>query len=68
MVNTLRLKARIVECNETIGSVAIKMNLSNFTLSRKIRNLTSFTLNEAQKLQEILKIPDEEYVRYFFCK
>ena len=49
MVNTNKLKGRIVEQGLTIGSLAALIGISPSTLGRKIRNLSDMTLEEAEE-------------------
>lgn len=66
MPNELKIKARILECGLTIFKIAAMMNLSAYTLGRKINGTAKMTLEEAFALMEILKIPKEEFPSYFF--
>ena len=38
------------------------------TFNQKIRNVRNLSLEEAGALQEILKIPDEDFKNYFFSR
>lgn len=67
MVNALKIKGRIVEKGLTIQKIAKEMNLSGYQLGKKISGGTIMTLDEADKLQEILSIPDCDFMDYFFC-
>ena len=66
MVNTNKIKARIVEKGKTIAKIAGDMNLTPYTLGKKIRNQSAMTLKEADELQQILEIPDDDFCLYFF--
>ena len=65
MVNTLKLKAVILERGMTQEQVADAMGISPVTLNRKINNKREFTVSEVKQLQTILKLTDEE-VRLIF--
>ena len=68
MPNKNKIKARIVEKGLTIGKVAKIMGITPYTLGRKISNKVPMTLGEADRLQEILSISDEEYRSFFYAK
>lgn len=68
MINTSKLKGRIVEMKTTIGKIALEMNMSGYTLGRKINNESPMSLDEANQLQRILDIPDSEFKPYFFME
>lgn len=67
LVNTLKLKGRIVEMNTTISEIAKEMKLTPYTLGQKISGKTLMSLNEADELQRILKISDVDFRSYFFA-
>ena len=50
----LNLKAEFARRNMTIGTVATLMDMSVSTLSRKVRGIIPFTVNEAKKLKVVL--------------
>ena len=66
MVNTNKVKARIVELGYTQGDVSREMKLAQPTFSQKINNLRPLDVNEALTLATFLKIPISEYGDYFF--
>lgn len=68
MPNSRKIKARIFELGLSIKIVAQQMDLTAYTLGRKISGKTPMSLKEARMLQEILQIPDNEIVLYFFMK
>ncbi|KAF5066234.1 helix-turn-helix transcriptional regulator [Oscillibacter valericigenes] len=65
MINSSAVKLRMKALQLTQDAVASKMGLSQCVLSQKINNKRPMTIKEAEKLQEILKIPDAEF-RFFF--
>ncbi|WP_035293824.1 helix-turn-helix transcriptional regulator [Clostridium sp. KNHs214] len=67
MVNTLKLKARIMELGLTQKDIAEKLNLAAPTVSQKINNIRAMSLEEAFTLSKILKIDISEFDKYFFC-
>ena len=66
MVNTNKLKGRIVEQGLTFGSLACIIGVSPSTLGRKIRNLSDMTLEEVERIREALEIPPSRIMEYFF--
>lgn len=67
MVNSLKIKGKIVEQDTTISKLAAEMGLSAYSLGRKIGGKSIMTLDEADKLQNLLNIPDCEFKSYFFA-
>ena len=67
MINTNKIKARIVELGMNQGDVAEEMKLAQPTLSQKLNNIRAMDLEEAEKLSKILEIPAEEFCNYFFA-
>lgn len=65
MINANLIRARIVELGMTQAQVAKEMQISEKTLSIKMRTGT-FGLDEADKMIEILKIT--EPAKYFFAQ
>lgn len=68
MVNTNKLKGRIVEQGLTIGSLAALIGISPSTLGRKIRNLSDMTLEEVELIRSTLNIPPGRIMEYFFAE
>lgn len=66
MVNTAKIKGRIVEKGKTIQSIAPKIPCTPYTLGQKISNETPMHIEEAEILMEELEIPVNEIVEYFF--
>ena len=71
MVQTLKIKARIVELGlsqndivESLKEAGVKMAYSTF--NQKINNVRTLSLTESLALQQILHIPDEDFKNYFF--
>jgi len=67
MVNTKKIKGRIVEQGQTIQKIAAKMHMTPFTLGKKISNQSDMTLSEANTLQSILGIDDCEFKDFFYA-
>lgn len=66
MINTAKLRGRIVEKEKTIQSLAPKIPCTPYTLGQKIANETPMQIEEATVLANELDIPDNEIVDYFF--
>ena len=65
MINTAKVKGRIVEKGKTIQSIAPKIPCSPYTLGQKISNETPMNLEEAMILSEELEITKEEFAEFF---
>lgn len=68
MVNTPKIKGRIVELSLSQGEIAKSIGIAQPTLNQKINNIRPFKLDEAEELQKILKIPDSDFAAYFFAQ
>lgn len=66
MINTLKLKGRIVEKGTTIQSLAHKIPCTPYTLGQKIANEAPMQIEEATTIANELEIPDNEITEYFF--
>ena len=66
MVNSAKIKGRLTELGLTQKDVSRKLGLAQPTFNQKLNNIRVFDLEEAEKLQEILNIPDELFIDYFF--
>lgn len=65
MVNTQKIKGRIVEKGKTIQSIAPKIPCSPYTLGQKIANESPMSLEEASVLSEELDIGEDEFAEFF---
>lgn len=68
MVNTNKIKARIVELGINQQDVAKALGIAQPTLSQKINNIRPIDVNEALMLADFLKIQPTEYPAYFFMR
>ncbi len=68
MVNTRKLKAKLIELGLTQGDLADKLGISTCTVNQKINNVRPLKLSEANKIAKILKIKDWEFKDYFFAE
>ncbi|WP_342432639.1 helix-turn-helix transcriptional regulator [Neobacillus sp. FSL H8-0543] len=67
MINTLKVKSRLVELGLNQKDVAKKLGLSLPTVSQKINNKRPMHLNEVMELANLLMIDETKLVTYFFC-
>lgn len=66
MVNTLKVKARMVEFGFTQQDVAKALKLASSTVSQKLNNVRPMYLKEADILADMLKIDTMQFGEYFF--
>ena len=64
--NYSKLKGRIIEKYGTRRNFAREMNLSEKTLSSKLKNITSWKNDDISRACDLLEIPMEEIPVYFF--
>ena len=65
MLNTAKIKGRIVEKGKTIQAIAPKIPCSAYTLGQKISNETPINLDEVMVLCDELDIIQEEFAEFF---
>ena len=68
MINTQKIKGRIVEKGKTIQSIAPKIPCSPYTLGQKIANESPMSLEEASILSDELEIEENEFADFFLQK
>lgn len=68
MYNYSKLQGRIVEKFGNNCNFAIKMGLSERTISLKLNNKVDFRQKEITKACQLLNIPISKIQDYFFCK
>ncbi len=66
MLNSKKIKGRMVELGVTQKDIAKSIGKAAPTVSQKINNLRPMDLEEAEKIAEILKISTGEFGIYFF--
>lgn len=66
MINSNKIKGRMVEMGITQKDVARTLNIAPPTVSQKINNVRPMDLNEAETLAKMLKIQPSEFGAYFF--
>lgn len=67
MVNTLKLRAKIVESGCNLESFAKKIGMTRQSLSNKLNNDRCFTTDEIMQFCKSASIPIEDLTTYFFC-
>jgi len=67
LLNSKKLKGRLVEQGLTQKDAAKCLGIAPATLSQKINGVRPLYLHEAVKLADLLKIDDENFCSYFFC-
>lgn len=65
MIRINKLRARIVEREMTIGTVADRMGINRSTFYRKMRT-GEFTVREVRSLSEILNLSPDQITEIFF--
>lgn len=68
LINSNKIKGRMVELGITQKEMAEKMGLAAPTVSQKINNVRPMDLTEAEKIAEILRITENEFGEYFFAR
>ena len=68
MINTNKLKGRIIEKGYRQADVASFLNIAQPTLNQKINNIRPMDLDEAEKLAEFLEISHEEFPSFFLYR
>ncbi|MBE7048966.1 MAG: helix-turn-helix transcriptional regulator [Ruminococcaceae bacterium] len=68
MVNTNKLRGKIVEQGLTFAKLAQMLGVSPSTLGRKIKNLSAMTLEEVEQIRDFLGIPPSQIMEYFFSE
>lgn len=68
MPNTDKIKTRMAALNVTQSELADYLGVATPTICQKINNLRPFTLDEAERVAEKLKIKDKDFGAYFFDK
>lgn len=64
-MNTIEIKKLMLEQGISCGQMAEKMGVSAQHFSSVLNNKKAITLGLANKMQEILGIPDERFAFYF---
>ena len=68
MVNTNKLRGKIVECGMSVIELAEAMGVDKATLYRKLNNSESFTVKDADLIASTLSLSKEDAVAIFFSQ
>ena len=68
MINTKELKKLLIEKDLKISDVAMYLDRSYSSTSLKTNGKTPMTLGEAEKIQFLLDIKDEDFGFYFLYR
>ena len=68
MINTNKLKGRLVEKGYTQADAAKYLKIAQPTLNQKINNIRPMDLDEAERLSELLDITDVEFPAFFLYR
>ncbi len=67
MINTSKIKGRMVEKGITQKQMAEILGIAPPTVCQKLNNIRPMDLSEAEKLMNILDIRPDEFGIYFFA-
>lgn len=67
MINTLKLKALLVENNIKSDEISKKLGISKQSFSMKINNKREFKVCEIKRLCACLNISTKDFMRIFFA-
>lgn len=66
MVNTIKIKERMIKFGLTQKDLAKALNIATPTVSQKLNNIRPMYLKEADVLADILEINTTQFGEYFF--
>lgn len=66
MINSNKIKARLVELGMTQKDISSYLGISQPAVNQKINNIRPMGLDEAEKIANLLRISSEEFKEYFF--
>ena len=67
MVNSKALKKKAKELGIRQREIAEALGIKQATVNQKINNVRPMTLEEAEKIADLLKIEDDMFRTYFFA-
>lgn len=67
LINTNKLKGKIVENGLNVEALAHQMELDITTVYRKIRGESDFTVREVSEIASILKLSEDDLTAIFFA-
>lgn len=68
MINSAKIKGRMVELGITQADVARHLKLAQPTINQKINNIRPMDLDEAEELADLLQIKKGDFSAYFFTQ
>jgi transcriptional regulator with XRE-family HTH domain len=68
MVNTNKIRARLVELGLTQEDLAKAIGIAPCTVNQKLNNIRPMKLREANIIAEVLEIEDADFRAYFFAE
>ncbi len=68
MINSAKIKGRMVELGITQADVARHLKLAQPTINQKINNIRPMDLDEAEELADLLQIEKGDFSAYFFTQ
>lgn len=66
MLNTLKLKSRVIESGITVKEIAGEIGVNPATIYRKINGKSQFTADEMIKIKKMLHIDTVSFCNIFF--
>lgn len=66
MVNTRKLRGKIIEKGFTYAAISDLLGISSCTFGKKMRNISEMTIAEAEQIISILNIPAQDALECFF--
>ena len=64
-MNEIEIKKRMLDMSVTVKDIANVLGVSQAQVYNKLKGKSMTTLEEAEKLQELLHIEDCDFARYF---
>lgn len=68
MLNTKKIKGRMVELGLLQKDIAAALNIAQTTVSQKINGVRPMTLQEAERMAKVLNIQNNQFGEYFFAQ
>ncbi len=66
LVNTRKVKSRLIELGMTQDEAAKKCSMTQPSFNQKVNNVRPMDVDEAMRIAQVLEIPDNEFGIYFF--
>ena len=65
-INVRKLRAKMVEHDDTVANLAAKLGLHRNTLSKSLNGRREFLVGEVLKIAELYRLTPDEVERIFF--